>query len=173
MSSSGWKDRDTPRARDACARGTRTRPGRPGSRLCVSKHPSYALFPPSSAVAVRTRQRTLRPEWDAVCDRIGRDAPAPGALSGQTRVMCASHTWQLHESQRPGQAPGQGKQAAMARQAKQSWHASADCFPRLQGRMQPAAGLLGRWMDRFGEEAATPTHRFGLMEVMSRALDTM
>lgn len=38
---------------------------------------------------------------------------------------------------------------------------------------EPAAGLLGRWMDRFGEEAATPTHRFGLMEVMSRALDTM
>ena len=38
---------------------------------------------------------------------------------------------------------------------------------------EPAVGLLGRWMDRFGEEAATPTHRFGLMEVMSRALDTM
>lgn len=37
----------------------------------------------------------------------------------------------------------------------------------------PAVGLLGRWMDRLGEEAATPTHRFGLMEVMSRALDTM
>ena len=36
-----------------------------------------------------------------------------------------------------------------------------------------AVGLLGRWMDRLGEEAATPTHRFGLMEVMSRALDTM
>lgn len=37
----------------------------------------------------------------------------------------------------------------------------------------PAVGLLGRWMDRLGDEAATPTHRFGLMEVMSRALDTM
>ncbi|TLX23246.1 serine protease [Thermomonas fusca] len=37
----------------------------------------------------------------------------------------------------------------------------------------PAVGLLGRWMDRLGEEAAKPVHRFGLMEVMSRALDTM
>ena len=38
---------------------------------------------------------------------------------------------------------------------------------------EPAVGLLGRWIDRLGEEAAKPTHRFGLMEVMSRALDTM
>ena len=37
----------------------------------------------------------------------------------------------------------------------------------------PAPGLLGRWMERLGEDAASPTHRFGLMEVMSRALDTM
>ncbi len=37
----------------------------------------------------------------------------------------------------------------------------------------PVGGLIGRWMDRLGEESAQPTHRFGLMEVMSRALDTM
>ena len=37
----------------------------------------------------------------------------------------------------------------------------------------PAPGLLGRWMERLGEDTASPTHRFGLMEVMSRALDTM
>lgn len=38
------------------------------------------------------------------------------------------------------------------------------------------ANPLGRWMEQhFGnsEETARPTHRFGLMEVMSRALDTM
>ena len=37
----------------------------------------------------------------------------------------------------------------------------------------PVGGLIGRWMDRLGDESAKPTHRFGLMEVMSRALDTM
>jgi len=41
---------------------------------------------------------------------------------------------------------------------------------------EPATpGLLGRWMEQhFGDDdEARPAHRFGLMEVMSRALDTM
>jgi NTE family protein len=39
-----------------------------------------------------------------------------------------------------------------------------------------APGVLGRWIDRhFGDDEAdaTPDHRFGLTETMSRALDTM
>ncbi len=40
----------------------------------------------------------------------------------------------------------------------------------------PAPGVLGRWVEQhFGKDDAAqrPAHRFGLMEVMSRALDTM
>lgn len=38
----------------------------------------------------------------------------------------------------------------------------------------PDPGVLGRWMERhFGDDGKVPTHRFGLMEVMARALDTM
>ena len=35
--------------------------------------------------------------------------------------------------------------------------------------------MIGRWMERLGEVASSsePQPRFGLMEVMSRALDTM
>lgn len=40
---------------------------------------------------------------------------------------------------------------------------------------KPAPGILGRWMERhFGDDDADePKHHFKLMEVMSRALDTM
>ena len=43
----------------------------------------------------------------------------------------------------------------------------------VQGRGAP--GILGRWIERHfsDEDAGQPQHRFGLMETMTRALDTM
>ncbi len=39
---------------------------------------------------------------------------------------------------------------------------------------KPEPGIIGRWMERhFSEDDEEPQHRFRLMEVMSRALDTM
>lgn len=54
---------------------------------------------------------------------------------------------------------------------------SDDSVRVVDAEQEPAApGLLGRWMEQhFGDDEgeARPAHRFGLMEVMSRALDTM